>query len=83
MPLEEVFQHLRCTKDGLTSEDAQERLTLFGHNKLEEKKVCYVQHSKIDKVLTFYSEHSTINYLQRCVRSDQMHANRAQETRTL
>lgn len=39
IPLEEVFKHLRCTKDGLTSEDARERLTLFGHNKLEEKKV--------------------------------------------
>jgi hypothetical protein len=45
--LEEVFQHLRCTKDGLTSEDAQERLALFGHNKLEEKKVCNTRRSII------------------------------------
>lgn len=40
IPLEEVFENLRCTKDGLTSEAAQERLVIFGHNKLEEKKVA-------------------------------------------
>lgn len=40
IPLEEVFENLRCTKDGLTSDAAQERLAIFGHNKLEEKKVA-------------------------------------------
>ena len=39
VPVEEVFQHLKCTKEGLTSKEVQERLTLFGYNKLEEKKV--------------------------------------------
>lgn len=39
MPLEEVFQTLRCDEKGLTTEAAQERLAIFGHNKLEEKKV--------------------------------------------
>jgi len=39
VPVEEVFQHLKCTKEGLTSNEVQERLTLFGYNKLEEKKV--------------------------------------------
>lgn len=39
VPLEEVFQTLRCNSHGLTSEAAQERLVIFGHNKLEEKKV--------------------------------------------
>lgn len=34
-----MFENLRCTKDGLTSQAAQERLDIFGHNKLEEKKV--------------------------------------------
>jgi len=62
MPLEEVFQHLRCTKDGLTSEDAQERLTLFGHNKLEEKQVRNVMYSKIDMMLTLYSVTQRIIY---------------------
>ena len=39
VPLEEVFQTLRCNKNGLTTEAAHERLAIFGHNKLEEKKV--------------------------------------------
>ncbi|KAL0725373.1 hypothetical protein Bca4012_039972 [Brassica carinata] len=38
VPVEEVFQHLKCTKEGLTSNEVQERLNLFGYNKLEEKK---------------------------------------------
>lgn len=41
IPIEEVFENLRCTKDGLTTEAAEERLTIFGHNKLEEKKVPF------------------------------------------
>ncbi|KAK6920805.1 Cation-transporting P-type ATPase, N-terminal [Dillenia turbinata] len=38
IPIEEVLENLRCSKEGLTTEAAQERLSLFGHNKLEEKK---------------------------------------------
>ncbi|KAH6791800.1 H[+]-ATPase 11 [Perilla frutescens var. hirtella] len=38
IPIEEVFESLRCTKEGLTTEAAEERLVIFGHNKLEEKK---------------------------------------------
>ncbi|PON86069.1 P-type ATPase [Trema orientale] len=38
IPIEEVFENLRCSKDGLTTEAAEERLTIFGYNKLEEKK---------------------------------------------
>lgn len=38
-PLEEVFEHLKCTREGLTSDAVQQRLELFGYNKLEEKKV--------------------------------------------
>ncbi|KAJ7950801.1 Plasma membrane ATPase [Quillaja saponaria] len=45
MPLEEVLQHLKCTRKGLSSDQVQERLDLFGYNKLEEKKES--------KVLTF------------------------------
>ncbi|KAI6700592.1 hypothetical protein NL676_014916 [Syzygium grande] len=37
VPIAEVFQTLRCQPNGLTSEAAQERLAIFGHNKLEEK----------------------------------------------
>ncbi|OVA09091.1 Cation-transporting P-type ATPase [Macleaya cordata] len=38
IPIEEVFENLRCSREGLTTEAAQERLTIFGYNKLEEKK---------------------------------------------
>lgn len=42
IPLEEVFENLRCSKEGLTSDAAQERLAIFGPNKLEEKKVRFL-----------------------------------------
>ncbi|KAG6677384.1 hypothetical protein I3842_14G023600 [Carya illinoinensis] len=38
IPLKEVFEHLTCTREGLTSDEVQKRLVLFGYNKLEEKK---------------------------------------------
>ena len=37
--MEEVFEQLRCTKEGLTDEEAKARLEIFGQNKLEEKSV--------------------------------------------
>ncbi|XP_026386138.1 plasma membrane ATPase 1 [Papaver somniferum] len=48
IPIEEVFENLRCSREGLTSEGAQERLSIFGYNKLEEKK-----ESKFFKFLGF------------------------------
>ncbi|KAI3899134.1 hypothetical protein MKW92_019013 [Papaver armeniacum] len=48
IPIEEVFGNLRCTREGLTSEEAQERVTIFGYNKLEEK-----NESKFFKFLGF------------------------------
>lgn len=45
IPIEEVFENLRCSKEGLSSEAAEERLTIFGHNKLEEKQVTFHVHS--------------------------------------
>ncbi|KAG7560047.1 Cation-transporting P-type ATPase N-terminal [Arabidopsis thaliana x Arabidopsis arenosa] len=38
VPIEEVFESLRSSKEGLTTQAADDRLALFGHNKLEEKK---------------------------------------------
>ncbi|KAK9080465.1 hypothetical protein SSX86_000224 [Deinandra increscens subsp. villosa] len=38
IPIEEVFENLRCSKEGLTTSAAEQRLDIFGHNKLEEKK---------------------------------------------
>jgi magnesium-transporting ATPase (P-type) len=39
IPIEEVLENLRCSREGLTTQAAEERLAIFGHNKLEEKKV--------------------------------------------
>ncbi|CAA7400718.1 unnamed protein product [Spirodela intermedia] len=38
IPVEEVFELFKCSKEGLTSEEAKQRLQTFGPNKLEEKK---------------------------------------------
>lgn len=37
LPLEEVFEQLRTSARGLSSDDAEARLQIFGFNKLEEK----------------------------------------------
>lgn len=41
IPIEEVFEQLKCTKEGLTSQEGEARLQIFGPNKLEEKKVFF------------------------------------------
>ncbi|EOY29211.1 hypothetical protein QUC31_020922 [Theobroma cacao] len=38
IPIEEVFEQLKCTRAGLTTEEGANRLQVFGPNKLEEKK---------------------------------------------
>ncbi|KAM5573040.1 plasma membrane ATPase 1 [Rosa sericea] len=38
IPVEEVFEQLKCTEAGLNSEEVQKRLEVFGFNKLQEKK---------------------------------------------
>ncbi|CAD6259241.1 unnamed protein product [Miscanthus lutarioriparius] len=38
IPIEEVFEQLKCTREGLSSSEGQQRLEIFGPNKLEEKK---------------------------------------------
>ncbi|XP_020239138.1 plasma membrane ATPase [Cajanus cajan] len=38
IPVDQVFEQLNCSKDGLTTDEGQKRLDLFGPNKLEEKK---------------------------------------------
>ncbi|KAL8547413.1 hypothetical protein ACS0TY_006949 [Phlomoides rotata] len=48
VPIVEVFEKLKCTQEGLTSDEVQRRLEVFGYNKLEEKK-----ESKILKFLGF------------------------------
>ncbi|KAJ4971102.1 hypothetical protein NE237_004201 [Protea cynaroides] len=46
--IEEVFESLKCSREGLTSEEGANRIQLFGPNKLEEK-----NESKILKFLGF------------------------------
>ncbi|KAH9619829.1 hypothetical protein KSS87_019138 [Heliosperma pusillum] len=38
IPIEEVFEQLKCSRAGLTTEEGAHRLELFGPNKLEEKR---------------------------------------------
>ncbi|KAA8535668.1 hypothetical protein F0562_030671 [Nyssa sinensis] len=38
VPIEEVFEQLKCTQEGLSSDEGANRLQIFGPNKLEEKK---------------------------------------------
>ncbi|KAK7304777.1 hypothetical protein VNO77_42664 [Canavalia gladiata] len=48
IPVEEVFEKLKCTREGLTSAEGEKRLQIFGLNKLEEK-----TESKLLKFLGF------------------------------
>ncbi|KAJ4761302.1 Plasma membrane ATPase [Rhynchospora pubera] len=48
IPVEEVFVQLKCSKEGLSVDEADKRLQIFGPNKLEEKK-----ESKVLKFLGF------------------------------
>ncbi|KAJ6389203.1 hypothetical protein OIU77_027525 [Salix suchowensis] len=42
VPVEEVFERLKCTKEGaLSDDDVKKRLGLFGYSKLEEKKLLW------------------------------------------
>ncbi|KAF1876145.1 hypothetical protein Lal_00006776 [Lupinus albus] len=38
IPIDEVFEQLKCTKEGLSSAEGANRFVIFGPNKLEEKK---------------------------------------------
>jgi len=42
IPIEEVFQQLKCSREGLSSDEGANRLQIFGPNKLEEKKVPFI-----------------------------------------
>ncbi|CAN1341461.1 Plasma membrane ATPase 4, partial [Linum perenne] len=57
IPIEEVFEQLKCSREGLTSDEGANRLHVFGPNRLEEKKVLkslsLIQESKLLKFLGF------------------------------
>lgn len=48
IPIREVFQQLKCDEDGLSTQEGENRLRIFGPNKLEE-----IKESKILKFLGF------------------------------
>ncbi|XP_061346182.1 plasma membrane ATPase 4-like [Gastrolobium bilobum] len=48
IPVDEVFEQLKCSRSGLTSDEGANRLQVFGPNKLEEKR-----ESKVLKFLGF------------------------------
>ena len=41
IPVDEVFEQLRCSRQGLTDAEAEVRIKICGPNKLEEKSVCF------------------------------------------
>lgn len=43
--MKEVFEQLQCSREGLTSEEGQKRLQVFGLNKLEEEHVTFSKFS--------------------------------------
>lgn len=47
IPIDEVFENLDCTTEGLSDEEVQKRLAMFGYNKFEEKKVNYPSHTRL------------------------------------
>ena len=51
--IDELFPRLKCTKEGLTTEDAEERLNEVGYNRLEEKKVL-IFHSILIPILVYF-----------------------------
>lgn len=54
--MEEVFETLRCNKEGLSTEAAEERLTIFGYNKLEEKQVLLLDQFVISILRVYFLE---------------------------
>lgn len=48
IPIDEVFEQLKCTHEGLSSAEGANRLQIFGPNKLEEKKVICFLHDMLN-----------------------------------
>ncbi|GFQ01576.1 plasma membrane ATPase 4 [Phtheirospermum japonicum] len=57
IPIEEVLAELKCSREGLSSDEGAKRFEIFGPNKLEEKK-----DSKIPQVLGFHVESSFMGH---------------------
>ena len=40
--VEEVFEQLKCSREGLSKEEGERRLSLFGYNKLEDNNTNHI-----------------------------------------
>jgi hypothetical protein len=58
IPIEEVFEQLKCTRDGLSSDEGAQRLSVFGPNKLEEKQVTTSGSPRLTHLFSFGSNPS-------------------------
>jgi len=50
-----VFENLRCSPQGLSTEQAEQRLAIFGPNKLEEKQVRESESAALARLRCFCS----------------------------
>uniref|UniRef100_A0A453PWI8 Cation-transporting P-type ATPase N-terminal domain-containing protein n=1 Tax=Aegilops tauschii subsp. strangulata TaxID=200361 RepID=A0A453PWI8_AEGTS len=64
IPVQEVFAHLKCSKQGLTGTEAQNRLTIFGPNKLEEKSGKPPDWQDFVGIVTLLFINSTISFIE-------------------
>ncbi|KAM7267714.1 hypothetical protein ACFE04_009880 [Oxalis oulophora] len=65
IPIEEVFEQLKCSREGLSTEEGANRLTIFGPNKLEEKKdkfgVRNIRGSEHEEMAALYLQVSIVS----------------------
>ncbi|KAK7843634.1 atpase 7 [Quercus suber] len=64
IPIEEVCEHLKCTREGLNSDEVQKRLEVFGHSKLEEKRGKDLDVYDFVGILTLLIINSTISFIE-------------------
>uniref|UniRef100_A0A803LIF3 Plasma membrane ATPase n=1 Tax=Chenopodium quinoa TaxID=63459 RepID=A0A803LIF3_CHEQI len=62
VPIEEVFESLQCTRNGLSSDEVEQRIAKYGYNKLEEKKA----REQITEILGIYVESSIMGHGNCC-----------------
>ncbi|CAL0332338.1 unnamed protein product [Lupinus luteus] len=64
IPVDEVFRELNCSKEGLTNEEGQKRLEVFGPNKLEEKKGKPPDWQDFVGIMVLLVINSTISFIE-------------------
>ncbi|RZR74501.1 hypothetical protein BHM03_00037661 [Ensete ventricosum] len=64
IPVEEVFLQLKCSTEGLTSPEGEQRLQIFGPNKLEEKKGKPPDWQDFIGIVSLLIINSTISFIE-------------------